>query len=1388
MSLRRVVQCLAALGLMAIGASARADVTLSLVPDQPAYLVGATVTVRVQMSSSSAEVWGGQFFLAYNSGDLAFVSATTGDAPFTHQIYSVASSPNIDYAVGAADGTTNGATTPTTLAVLKFTAINPVPSTAGLVSFRSHSPPTRLTDNNAQAISFTPADLTAISISAFAGTPTYADDNYVGKASGTTVNFPDNGLPGPHAIGVDAFATIQGAINAVNTGGTTYVAAGSYNEDVNVNKDGLSVLGAGVTSVVSGPIGGLGSTFVLSGSNITLAGFKITRDGNNTTDWNNPNLNTAGVSIQGTGYTGNVIRDNLITQMRTGIDINNSSGHTVRNNVITDNRTGLIFRNQTDNLVVAENEITSNWTVGIVFLDGSGGTNSPVQTAANCSFTNNNFSGNWYGQIVDRQTGGSLPAPGGSAKNFSGNWYGTAAPVITSANSSEPGYAAQIPVEFGGSAVPPGGQPDIAGPASANFDITPYLATGSDTNSGAYADAYGFQGDFSALYVTAALAQTGATGRVQEGINLLANGALTGGARTVHVLGGTYQENPTANKALTLSGPNAGTAGSAVRAPEAAIVTNGNQASVLGISSSNVTVDGLSFDGDDPSVLGAPLTGSGSDHNAIYGIGPGGGFSSITIRNNIVRHVEIAFRGDGASTGNLITANWFDDIGKYDFGYAVSLRTEYYADVTNNKFTKVWSALHTNNFHLAGAPASWSFTGNEVHSYAGGVLNWLEYGSARSLTIDNNSFTAEAGAVANNSAIEFVTVQDGVTPTVTNNTITGYDYGVIVTNCTGSTPITIGSTNSIAGPRLAGVLLSNHLTFNAVNTTTLDTLGSYGGAGRLNVVGLSITGALADGIAVNAVTGSPNTQTESLSATGNTHVAGSSAAGSGIRVTGPAASATVKDNQLTFTGFAYGALVDAGKALIENTNLTGNSSAGIRVQNNGKVDAGDCAGSNFTGLGTGSGTAGSSAGNNTLTGYGFDNASPWAVDDANSSGQFNVLAQNNNYGATSQSIGLLVSDSADNAALSTVIYSQSGGQGISAAVASNDYCNFAVPASVTFTATYAGPGTIEWHDGTCTGTIIGTGNPFVWNTPPSAPGTHTYYARVNDGCSVGCASTSILVHAAPIITANVELSGITSGNFTRCISFDLFDGSTCPNPAYSHEEAVSFTSGMGSVQFPAPCGTTYLCVTARDRLHTLRRTIDGGHFIPSGNDYTVNFTDTKALISGNLNDDNFIDILDFGGFIGRYGQSDLASTNCSTTGLHPDFDGNGSVGTEDFNFISFSFLAAREPDCCNNALAEGSPVTEISVITLAATDYEMARTADLNRDGLLNIADAAFFGQHGLTRCQADFYPDGVVNVQDIFMFLNNWFSGFPAADINDDHTLNTQDIFDFINAWFTGC
>ncbi|MBN8907541.1 MAG: right-handed parallel beta-helix repeat-containing protein, partial [Rhodospirillales bacterium] len=427
------------------------------------------------------------------------------------------------------------------------------------------------------------------------------------------------GITTPTAL--SGAATINDAVAGTTAGGTVHVLAGTYTEDVAIGTQGLSLLGAGAgLTTLRGAIGGDSATVHVLASNVTVAGFTITRDGNNATDWNNANLNGAGIAIQGQAITGTVVRDNVLTGNRTAVDINNSNGHTVRNNVITDNRTGMVLRNRTDSLVVTQNAITNNWTLGIVFLDASGGTNSPVQSAADCTFTDNNISGNWYGQIVDRQTGGALPAPGANLKNFSGNWFGTTAPAITSADSAEPGYAALIPVAFGGAATRPAtSPPDIAGAASANFDITPMLGSGTDTDAGTF----GFQGDFSDLVVTKRLAQTGPVERLQEGVNR----ADVGG--TVHVAAGTYTENVNIAKKLSL------------------LSVDGRE---------HTTVEGVS----DGTALGAVQLAPGTNGVTIGAIDHGFKIIGIDNGNPAIENAAVYLQGDHADVhvvGNEVVAN-----------------------------------------------------------------------------------------------------------------------------------------------------------------------------------------------------------------------------------------------------------------------------------------------------------------------------------------------------------------------------------------------------------------------------------------------------------------------------------------------------------------------------------------------------------------------------------------------------------------------------------------------------------------------------------------------------------------------------------------------------------
>jgi nitrous oxidase accessory protein NosD len=447
--------------------------------------------------------------------------------------------------------------------------------------------------------------------------------------------------------GCDA-TTINGGIAAAVAGDTVSVSAGTYDENVVVNKS-VTLTGVGSPTIV-GQIDGGSASVKFAAADVTVEGFTITRAGNNTTDWNNPGLTSSGVAIQGQAITGAVVQDNTITGMRTAIDVNNTNGVTIVRNNIDDNRTGLIFRNQTDDLVMTNNFITDNWTVGVLFLDASGGTNVPLQQALNANVSNNDISGNWYGQIVDRQAGGVLPAPGTTnLKDFSGNWYGTANPVITDANSTEPGYAGQIPVEFGGSATPPGGQPDIAGPASANFDVTPLLTSGTDTGADP-----GFQGDFSDLKVIAELAQTGSTERIQEGVNDTTAGGTT------NVAAGTYDNSASTNidKALTLAGPNAGIDPNdpGARVAEATIAVTGSTRAIQA-QDPDITIDGLRFvdSATSNANVNEPLIGAGGNF--------GGDAPGISVVNNLfagITRTAVYFNGPTQMDGGTVAFNRVD--------------------------------------------------------------------------------------------------------------------------------------------------------------------------------------------------------------------------------------------------------------------------------------------------------------------------------------------------------------------------------------------------------------------------------------------------------------------------------------------------------------------------------------------------------------------------------------------------------------------------------------------------------------------------------------------------------------------------------------------------------
>lgn len=329
----------------------------------------------------------------------------------------------------------------------------------------------------------------------------------------------------------------------------------------------------------------------------------------------------------------------------------------------------------------------------------------------------------------------------------------------------------------------------------------------------------------------------------------------------------------------------------------------------------------------------------------------------------------------------------------------------------------------------------------------------------------------------------------------------------------------------------------------------------------------------------------------------------------------------------------------------------------------------------------------------------------------------------------------------------------------------------------------------------------------TWNNAPGVSATSATYAfgviaeasnglryRVIVSNLCGSITSSVVtlnVTTTTIVTLNVQLEGASPGPFDRCLTIDLYTTGSCPNPAVSLQQVVTFTDGVGTtVVSGIPCGT-YSGISVRDSQHTLRRSaISTPVFDTSDpNNLIATFSDStnKTLLGGNVNDDEFIDILDFGGYIGAYGQNVGASTSCPTSTLHADFDGGGLVDTADFTFIQSNFLRVRESDPCGNALL-AQPVTSISVRELVAKGMWDVARGDLNRDGMLNTLDATFAARNGISKCPANYNGLGGVDVQDIFDFLSGWINLQPATDANRDGTLSVSDIFAFLASWFRGC
>lgn len=263
-------------------------------------------------------------------------------------------------------------------------------------------------------------------------------------------------------------------------------------------------------------------------------------------------------------------------------------------------------------------------------------------------------------------------------------------------------------------------------------------------------------------------------------------------------------------------------------------------------------------------------------------------------------------------------------------------------------------------------------------------------------------------------------------------------------------------------------------------------------------------------------------------------------------------------------------------------------------------------------------------------------------------------------------------------------------------------------------------------------------------------GTTTMTCVATDSC--GNNSTEffdVTVSGSNELFVDVQLSGVHELFLTRCLTFEFSNCGT-GQPVEVVTKEISFIRDPGDAAADmevigasvlVACGA-YDCLTARDHLHTLRRTaLD---FTDDGTTYSASFTGDPvlsggSLVGGDLNDSGYIDIVDFAAFTGSFGLSVGANTNCATVAPHADISGNGSVGTEDFSFISIGFGESSDLDCCAPGGAAGvqghgfadGPIMRLSIREAREVGIRHPELADLNNDGWIDQRDIVAFLEFG---------------------------------------------------------
>jgi len=146
----------------------------------------------------------------------------------------------------------------------------------------------------------------------------------------------------------DNYVSIQEAINVANLGDTVLVKAGTYHENVVVNK-AVSLIGENLNTTI---VCGIENAITVVASNVTVHNFTITTRG----EW------STGIKLRSSN---NDIYGNNIAGNGHGVYLNHSSCNVIYGNNVTNNKYGGVRLEYSSYTIISGNNITANNGTGI---------------------------------------------------------------------------------------------------------------------------------------------------------------------------------------------------------------------------------------------------------------------------------------------------------------------------------------------------------------------------------------------------------------------------------------------------------------------------------------------------------------------------------------------------------------------------------------------------------------------------------------------------------------------------------------------------------------------------------------------------------------------------------------------------------------------------------------------------------------------------------------------------------------------------------------------------------------------------------------------------------------------------------------------------------------